>query len=405
MEEDLQHAHRFAGDLRPRHALEEGLADLVGHLFLGQLALGLAQRTDLGNGVDAGGDVVDHPPVVVVQDIVRGRTPLVVGGTGQTRPADDVARRIDVGDRGPVVLVDGDLAPAVDRDAHVLQAQLVGVAGPAVTPQQGIGAQLLAGLQVQDDAVFLAFDALVFLVVTNEHIVVLQVIAQGVGDLVVEEAEQLVAVVDQVHQHAETTEDGGVFAADHPGTIYDQPARGMGQRQDGVAVVDARMAEVHVHRAIGSRAGSDDDLLGHQALQVATQVDDLDGVLVGEAGGAKEQVDAIARVVAGAGRHLAGDHPLGAAQHVGKGEPARLADGAEHLVGVELDDLLDRMAQRLGGNGAQVGAVAADHLAIVHHRHATAILGGVHRRALACRSRTQYHHVVAIDRHAFSSEG
>ncbi len=52
VEQDLQHALRLAGDLRTRHALEEGLAHFVRHLGLGQLLLVLADRADLGNGVD-----------------------------------------------------------------------------------------------------------------------------------------------------------------------------------------------------------------------------------------------------------------------------------------------------------------------------------------------------------------
>ncbi|MCY1346150.1 hypothetical protein D9M69_322290 [compost metagenome] len=403
MEQDLQHAHRLAGDLCAGHALEEGLAHFVGDLRLGELALVLADGADLRNGVDAGRHVIDEAPAVVLHRAASSRTALVGGGAGQARPADHITSGEDVADFGAVVLVDVDLATAVDLDADVLQAELVGVAGTAVAPQQAVGLDLLAGLEVQDHPVLQALDALVLLVVTDQHVVVAQVIAQGVGNLVVEEAEQLVAVVDQIHQHAQAAEDGGVFGPDHTGSVDDDPARRVGQTEDGVTVVDARVVEVDISRTVGTRTGGDDDLLGHQLFHHATGADHFHGLLVGEAGGAEKHVDAIACVEAGTRGHLLGDHPLGALQHVGEGEPARLADLAEQRVGVVLHDLPHRVAQGLGRNGAEVGAVAADQRTVVHHRHLATGLGGVHRRALARRAGTQHHYVVVVDSHAYSS--
>ncbi|MNM94455.1 hypothetical protein D3C81_1068590 [compost metagenome] len=402
MEQDLQHADPLVGDLRARHALEERLAHFVGHLRRGQLLLGLADRADFRKRVDAGRHVIDEAPAVVLDDIARRRTPLVVRRTGQARPADHIARRIDVGNRGAVVLVHLDLPTAVDLDADVLQAQAIGVAGAAVTPQQRIRLDLLARLQVQDHAVFQAFDAVVFLVVTDQHVVVAQVIAQRIGNLVVEEAEQLVAGIDQVYQHAEAAEDRRIFAADHPGSVDDQPARSVAEGEDSVAVVDPRVVEVDVRGTIGTRAGGDDELVGGQALDRPLGRDHFHGALIDEAGGAIEHVDAIARVVTGVRGHLLGDDLLGTLQYVREGEPARLADLAEHRVGVELDDLLHRMTQGLGRDGPEVRAVAADHAPTVHHRQLAPVLGCVHRCTLARRPRAENHHVVVVDSHAYS---
>ena len=72
-----------------------------------------------------------------------------------------------------------------------LQAQAVGVAGAAVGPQQHVGLELLAALEVQHDAVVARLDALVLFVVADQHAAVAQVVAQGVDDLVVEELQQL----------------------------------------------------------------------------------------------------------------------------------------------------------------------------------------------------------------------
>ncbi len=66
VEQNLQHADPFTGYLRTGHALEECLADFVGHLGLSQFVLVLADRADLGNGVDPGWHVVDIAPTAVV---------------------------------------------------------------------------------------------------------------------------------------------------------------------------------------------------------------------------------------------------------------------------------------------------------------------------------------------------
>ncbi|MNC13758.1 hypothetical protein D3C75_615120 [compost metagenome] len=245
----------------------------------------------------------------------------------------------------------------------------------------------------------LTLDALVLLVVTDQHVVVAQVIAQRIGNLVIQEAEQLVAVVDQVDQHAQATEDRRIFTTDDPGSVDDHSPRGVAEVEDGVAVVDPRMAEVDIGRTVGTRAGGHHHLLGHQLFHHAVVGHHLDGVLVGETGGTEEHVDAIACIVASARGDLLVDHQLGALQHIGEGEPARLADLAEHRIGVELQNLADRMTQGLGGNGAQVRAVATNQLAAIHHRHLAPALGGAHRRPLACRARAQHHHVIVVDGH------
>src|SRR5690606_35941839 len=124
-------------------------------------------RADLRNGVNAGRYVIDETPAFIVHRIAGGRTPLVIGGTGQAWPADHVTGSEDVRHRSAVLLVDIDLATAVDLDADVLQPQLVGVAGTAVAPQQAVGLELLARLEVQDHTILQALDTLVLFVVAD----------------------------------------------------------------------------------------------------------------------------------------------------------------------------------------------------------------------------------------------
>src|SRR5436190_1817974 len=85
------------------------------------------------------------------------------------------------------------------------------ISGTAVAPEQGIGLDLLAGLEVQDHTVVHAFDAVVVFVVANRDVVVAEVVAQRLGNFRVEEAQQLTAVVHQLNQHTQAAEDRRVF--------------------------------------------------------------------------------------------------------------------------------------------------------------------------------------------------
>ena len=147
VEQNLQHTHGFAGNLRPRQILEERLADIVWHFGFGQFALGFTNRADFRNGINAGRHVVHKAEILVLGNVRRGRPPLVVSGTGQAWPANHIAGSIDMLDFRAVMLVYRQLAPAVRCQAHVLKPQILGIAATAITPQEGIGPNLLAGLQ------------------------------------------------------------------------------------------------------------------------------------------------------------------------------------------------------------------------------------------------------------------
>src|SRR5690606_17725846 len=275
-------------------------------------------------------------------DVARSRTPLVEGRTGQARPADHIARCVDVGHLGAIVLIHRQLTATVGLQADIFQSQPVSIAGTAVAPEEGVSLDLFARLQMQHHATILeSLDLLVLLVVTNQRHVGAQMVTEGIGDLVIEEAQQPVAVVDEVDLHPQTTEDRGVFATDHPRTVDDQRPRRVIELEDGVAVIDARWVEIDIRRAVGPRAGGDDDFPGYQAIHGTVGVDQFDGIGVGKTALAVEQIDTVARVVTVAGPDLQVDHRLGALENVGEGKVPGLGDHPKHGVGVELDDLDD----------------------------------------------------------------
>jgi len=69
--QDLQQADRLTTDLRTRNTLEKGLANLIWHTCIGQLAFGFTQRADFRNRVNACRHVIDKAPAVVADNIAR----------------------------------------------------------------------------------------------------------------------------------------------------------------------------------------------------------------------------------------------------------------------------------------------------------------------------------------------
>jgi hypothetical protein len=94
---------------------------------------------------------------------------------------------------------------------------------------------------VEDDLVRVALDRGVGLAVADEGALIAEVIGEGVGDLVVEEGEEAVALVDEVELAAEAAEDRGVLAADDAGAVDGDGARGVIEGEDGVRVEDPRV--------------------------------------------------------------------------------------------------------------------------------------------------------------------
>ena len=103
---------------------------------------------------------------------------------------------------------------------------------------------------MHDHPVVAAFDLLVLFVVANHHAAVPEVVGEGVRHLLIEEGQQAVAGVDQVNFDVHSAEDRRIFATNDPCAIDNDVAGFMVQAQNRVAVVDARVREVHVGRMV-----------------------------------------------------------------------------------------------------------------------------------------------------------
>ncbi len=166
---------------------------------------------------------------------------------------------------------------------------------------------------MHDHAVFGAFDLLELFVVADHHPVVPEVVRERIRHLLIEERQQAVAGVDQIHLDVQAAEDRRIFAADHPGAVNDDVARLMAQFENGVAVVDAWVIEIDAGRMVRTRAAGDHDVVGADGVLGTVHIADADGVGVDEARVTGEQFALIPLIEPLAHAGLLADDVIGVA--------------------------------------------------------------------------------------------
>ena len=124
------------------------------------------------------------------------------------------------------------------RPAFV-ELQRVGGADPPGGVEHGVGGDPLAALEVRDGAVVVPLDRDHLLAEAERDADVAQVVLERLGDLVVAEVEQAVALLDHGDLGAERGEHRRVLDADHAAADDDERARQVRQLQDAVRVEHA----------------------------------------------------------------------------------------------------------------------------------------------------------------------
>ena len=405
VEQELEHADGAAEDLGSGEAFELGVSDFVGDLGGGELAFGPPERTNFGAGVDAGGDLAD---IVSAGDpldqVSRGVSSLSVSGAGQRRGTDQVADGVDVRNGSLEVLIDLEIATAVAFDSERLETHSLGIAGASVGPQQDVGLQLFAGFEEEDDAIVARFDPLGDFMVTNQHAPFAEVIAEGIGDFIVEKIEKLVAGVDEIDLHSQVAKHRGVFAANDTGSVNGDRLRGLAEFEDGVAVEDSRVGEIHIGWSVGAGSGGEDEGVGGEDLFGAGGFDGLDGVGVEKSRFALSDWDVISIVEAAAHRHLLVDDRLRVAEERRKREIERQALIAEQGAVVDFHGLRDGETQNLAGNGGVMRAGSADLSEPLDDCHLAIALGAMHGGAFAAGSGTDDDDLVVCGGHGCGSK-
>ena len=220
----------------------------------------------------------------------------------------------------------------------------------------------------------------------DDDALVAQVVAEGVRNFVVEEGEEAVAGIDQVHLDIEIGENGGIFTADDAGPIDGDGARGVAEAQYRITVENAWMVEDNIRGMVGTGAGGDDEVFRAEDLRHAFRPRHLNMVVIDEAGLTKDDIHPVAVIVAVTGADLGLDDVVRGPDQVGELHfhlvEGVLKQGVAPVVGQHLDGV----TQGLAGDGAPVGA-ATPHLIVgLDHGDFLARLAKLHGGTLARRS-------------------
>ena len=236
---------------------------------------------------------------------------------------------------------------------------------------------------MKDDAIVTRFDFLENLAVSNSDTRITHAVAECVDDFVVEKLKQLVSGIDQIQFHVEVAEHRRVFAADNARSIDGHRSRSVFEIQDRVAVEDSRMAEVDVAGAVWSRSCRNDERFRGEDMQSTFRQFDRDRFVVAERSSSVENGDVVPVIKAAAHSDLLLDDRCGTAPQVPKAEVDRNSGFTKVTVRVDFGQSGNRRAERLAGNRADVGAVAANQSVPFNDRHVLALLCGLHRGAFA----------------------
>ena len=117
---------RVAADLPARCLAVVGHAHFIRNILVGQLLLGLANKADLGDRVDAVGvEAGVRRCGFVVEGPMCGNPSLFHRDRGQGREANHVAHSVDVLNLGLIVLVDRDAAAIVGFKTRCRKVQVI----------------------------------------------------------------------------------------------------------------------------------------------------------------------------------------------------------------------------------------------------------------------------------------
>ena len=175
----------------------------------------------------------------------------------------------------------------------------------------------------------------------------------------------------------------------------------MTQLENGIGVINTRMREIDIRWAPGTGAGCDHKVAAAQGFLRIMLTRHLNLTRLLEVGAAEKDINPVAGVEIGPQHYLIGYHLFRTLKHLGKGKPARLADITEHGVSVELNDLLDRVSQCLGGNRALVSTVPAHGILLFDNGNTAALLGSIDRSAFASRTGANHNDIIVIHSHYF----
>ncbi|MPL74175.1 hypothetical protein SDC9_19985 [bioreactor metagenome] len=394
IDDQLHEAFRLEHRLCPAVAHEGELADLVGAAFLLQHLFGLADRSDLGGGVDHAGDHVIVHVAMLAGDHLGHRHALVLGLVGEHRADDRVADRVDALHIGRPMRVGLHLAARQHLDAERLEAETRGIGLAAGCDEHHLGldrgcALVLAQL-VGDGVLALALLDTLHRGAEDELQPLLgQNLLEGLGDLAVHAGGDRVEIFDDRHLGAEAGIDRAHLEADDAGADDHHRLRDLRQRERAGRGDDGVLVDLDARERGRFRARGDHDRLGRVHLVAHLHLtrggDRAPALQVGYLVLLEQELDALGVAVDDV--LLVGLHLRPVDLHLGAHE-AHLLEVLVHLVQV-----VRGVQQRLRGDAADVQAGAAKSATALDTGGLEAHLGTADRADIATRAAADHDHI------------
>jgi hypothetical protein len=232
---------------------------------------------------------------------------LLHRGRGQRRPANHVARGVDVFHSRPVARVDLDSPALVGSEPGLVEVELLGLPLASGGVEDDVGGDALAAGQVGQGGPVVAVDRRHLLAETKDDVQVPQVVLETLRDLGVAEVEEARPFLHHGDFRSQRGEHGRVLDADYPGPDDEDGGRNAVEAHQTVRVEDRAVVELDCPRARRTGAGGYHDPLGGQALLTIRYGD---RVRVDEAGGAFHDADVVPHELVAHDVDLAAHHLL-----------------------------------------------------------------------------------------------
>jgi len=216
---------------------------------------------------------------------------------------------------GPEAVVDGEPPARIGLEARSFESEVFGRTLSARGVEHEFGGNPLAARETgHGRAVGASLDRADLFAKPQREPETAQVVAEGVDEFVVDEIEQLGALVDEGDTHAERRGHRRVLHTDHTRAHDSHGRRNTSDAGDAIRIDDCLVVEVDTRRSRGPRADGDHDLVGTPGLW--TRPADLQGVRIEEGGPSDHHFHVVTPKLVADDSALVLHHVLGAPQEI-----------------------------------------------------------------------------------------
>src|SRR3989454_804387 len=403
IEQELQQALLITEHLALGQLGVLGDARLVGYFRRGQLLLGLTDHRDFGDCIDAERQQLWGVTERSAEHVATSQPPLLHRRAGQRGEADNVPRRVDVGNIGLEERVNFQPPARIDSEPRFFRIQQIGVDLTANGGDQHFTAHPLAARRLGKDPITLLLDAYCDYLLAEPECgsKIAQVVVESFHDLTVHKVQEARALIDERDLDAHHRKKGGVLHADHPSAHHNCLPRQPLKRVKLISVQDPFAVEWNIGTMGRAGSAGNQDVITSEESQAAIG-HHLDRMGVNEACGAFKRDHFVAFQLRPDDLGFPSHHSLNAEsqvlhRHVLFQGVVSPVEGSQ----LEAAKIQDRFTQGLARNGAGMDAHAPDHAFTFDDGHTLPHFGGTDGSLLARGTASNHNQVELLGVHAF----